>query len=77
MEKILFFFGITIFSQDLLFAQNIQIKKSAKSGICYGEVSKSYKRFGDFSPFETMDEYITARGKIQKVAVKKNSLIKI
>jgi hypothetical protein len=77
MEKILYFFGITIFSQDLFFAQNIRFKKTAKSGICYSDVSKSYKRLRDFTSFETMDECIEAGEKIQKAAAKKYSLIKI
>ncbi len=74
MKKIVIFFGITIFSQDLLFAQNIGIKKSAKSGICYIVVSKSYKRLKDFTPFKTMDECIAAGGKIQKSAANKKSV---
>jgi hypothetical protein len=63
-----------LFGQNLAFAQNAEIKKSAKSGICYSSVSKYYKKLKDFTPYKTMDECIAAGGKIQKVAAKKKQL---
>ena len=69
---------VTIFGQNLAFAQNVEIKKSAKSGICYNSASKSYKKLKDFNPYKTMEECIAAGGKIQTAAAKKNNnLIKI
>ena len=78
MKKIIIMLAIMLFSQNLAFAQNAEIKKSAKSGICYSSASKSYKKLKDFTPYKTMDECIAAGGKIQKAAAKKkNSFIKI
>ena len=57
---------VFLFSQNLVFAQNAEIKKSAKSGICYSSESKSYKKLKDFTPYKTMDECIAAGGKTQK-----------
>ena len=73
MKKIIIMLAIMLFSQNLAFAQNAEIKKSAKSGICYSSASKSYKKLKDFTPYKTMDECIAAGGKIQKAAAKKKT----
>jgi hypothetical protein len=77
MKKIIIMLTVMLFSQNLVFAQNAEIKKSAKSGICYSSSSKFYKNLKNFEPHKTMDKCIAAGGKIQKTAVKKNNLIKI
>jgi hypothetical protein len=70
---------VMLFSKNLVIAQNTEVKKSAKSGICYGADSKFYKKLKDFIPCKTMDECIVADEKTQKAktaAKKKSSLIK-
>lgn len=70
---------VMLFSKNLVVAQNTEVKKSAKSGICYGADSKFYKKLKDFTPYKTMDECIVADEKTQKAknaAKKKSSLIK-
>jgi hypothetical protein len=71
MKKLIITLTVILFSQNLAFAQNAEIKKSAKSAICYSSASKSYKKLKDFTPYKTMDECIAAGGKIQKAAAKK------
>ncbi len=66
MKKLIIMLTVVLFSQNLAFAQNAEIKKSAKSGICYSADSKSYKKLKDFTPYKTMDECIAAGGKLQK-----------
>jgi hypothetical protein len=66
MKKLIVMLTVILFSQNLAFAQNAEIKKSAKSGICYSADSKSYKKLKDFTPYKTMDECIAAGGKVQK-----------
>ena len=44
MKKLIIMLTVILFSQNLAFAQNAEIKKSAKSGICYSSASKSYKK---------------------------------
>ncbi len=66
MKKIIIMLSIVLFSQNLAFAQNTGIKKSAKSGICYSAESKSYKKLKDFTPYKTMDECLAAGGKLPK-----------
>ena len=66
MKKFIVMLTEILFSQNLAFAQNAEIKKSAKSGICYSADSKSYKKLKDFTPYKTMDECIAAGGKVQK-----------
>lgn len=57
---------VMLFNKNLVIAQNTEVKKSAKSGICYSADSKSYKKLKDFTPYKTMDECIAAGGKVQK-----------
>jgi hypothetical protein len=66
MKKLIIMLTVIIFSQNLAFAQNAEIKKSAKSGICYSADSKSYKKLNDFTPYKTLDECVAAGGKLQK-----------
>jgi len=66
MKKLIIMLTVVLFSQNLAFAQNAEIKKSAKSGICYSADSKSYKKLKDFTPYKTMDECIAAGGKLPK-----------
>ena len=66
MKKLIIMLTVVLFSQNLAFAQNAEIKKSAKSGICYSADSKSYKKLKDFTSYKTMDECIAAGGKLQK-----------
>lgn len=73
MKKLIVTLTILLFGQNLVFAQNAQIKKSAKSGICYSSVSQSYKKLKDFTPYKTMDECIAAGGKLPKAAKKKSA----
>lgn len=73
MKKIIIMLTVMFFSQNLVFAQNTEIKKSAKSGICYSSASKSYKKLKDFTPYKTMDECIAGGGKMQKAAAKKKT----
>lgn len=73
MKKIIIMLTVMFFSQNLVFAQNAEIKKSTKSGICYSSASKSYKKLKDFTPYKTMDECIAGGGKKQKVAAKKKT----
>ena len=73
MKKLIIMLAVMLFSQNLTFAQNAEIKKSAKSGICYSADSKSYKKLKDFTLYKTMDECIAAGGKIQKAAAKKKT----
>ena len=75
MKKIIIMLTVMLFSQNLTFAQNAEIKKSAKSGICYSADSKSYKKLKDFTPYKTMDECIAAGGKAlkAKTATKKKT----
>lgn len=74
MKKIIIMLTVMFFSQNLVFAQNAEIKKSAKSGICYSSASKSYKKLKDFTPYKTMDECIAGGGKIQKQQRRKKQL---
>jgi len=71
MKKLINILAVILFSQNLAFAQNAEIKKSAKSGICYSADSKSYKKLKNFTPYKTMDECMAAGGKLQKAAKKK------
>ena len=73
MKKIIIMLTVMFFSQNLVFAHNAEIKKSAKSGICYSSASKSYKKLKDFTPYKTMDECIAGGGKQQKAAAKKKT----
>ena len=66
MKKLIIMLTVIIFSKNLAFAQNAEIKKSAKSGICYSADSKSYKKLKDFTPYKTLDECVAAGGKLQK-----------
>ncbi len=74
MKKLIIMLTVILFSQNLAFAQKTEVKKSAKSGICYSSTSKSYKKLKDFTPYKTMDECVAAGGKTQKVAAKKKSV---
>ena len=71
MKKLIIMVAVILFSQNLAFAQNAEIKKSAKSGICYSAESKSYKKLKDFTPYKTIDECVAAGGKLPKAPVKK------
>ena len=71
MKKLINILAVILFSQNLAFAQNAEIKKSAKSGICYSADSKSYKKLKNFTPYKTMDECMAAGGKLPKAAKKK------
>ena len=73
MKKLIIMLTVILFSQNLAFAQNAEIKKSAKSGICYSADSKSYKKLKDFTPYKTMDECIKAGGKLPKAPAKKKT----
>jgi hypothetical protein len=73
MKKFIIMLTVILFSQNLAFAQNAEIKKSAKSGICYSADSKSYKKLKDFTPYKTMDECIAAGGKLPKAPAKKKT----
>ena len=73
MKKLIIMLTVILFSQNLAFAQNAEIKKSAKSGICYSADSKSYKKLKDFTPYKTMDECIAAGGKLPKASAKKKT----
>jgi hypothetical protein len=64
---------VILFSQNLVFAQNAEIKKSAKSGICYSADSKSYKKLKDFTPYKTLNECVAAGGKLPKAPAKKKA----
>lgn len=73
MKKIIIMLTVMFFSQNLVFAQNAEIKKSTKSGICYSSASKSYKKLKDFTAYKTMDECIAGGEKKQKAAAKKKT----
>ena len=73
MKKLIIMLTVILFSQNLAFAQNAEIKKSAKSGICYSADSKSYKKLKDFTPYKTLDECVAAGGKLPKAAAKKKA----
>ena len=73
MKKIIIMLTVVLFSQNLAFAQNAEIKKSAKSGICYSADSKSYKKLKDFTPYKTLDECVAAGGKLPKAPAKKKA----
>jgi hypothetical protein len=73
MKKFIIMFTVILFSQNLAFAQNAEIKKSAKSGICYSADSKSYKKLKDFTPYKTLDECVAAGGKLPKAPAKKKA----
>ena len=73
MKKLIIMLTVILFSQNLAFAQNAEIKKSAKSGICYSADSKSYKKLKDFTPYKTLDECVAAGGKIPKAPAKKKA----
>ena len=73
MKKIIIMLTVILFSQNLAFAQNAEVKKSAKSGICYSADSKSYKKLKDFTPYKTLDECVTAGGKLPKAPAKKKA----
>ena len=66
MKKLIILLTVILFSQNLAIAQNTEIKKSAKYGICYSADSKSYKKLKNFTPYKTIDECIAAGGKLQK-----------
>ena len=72
MNKLIIMLTVILFGQNLALAQNSEIKKSSKSGICYSTASKYYKKLKDFTPYKTMDECTAAGRKIQKAAAKKN-----
>lgn len=74
MKKIIIMLTVMFFSQNLVFAQNAEIKKSTKSGICYSSASKSYKKLKDFTPYKTMDECIAGGGKNKKQQRRKKQL---
>jgi hypothetical protein len=73
MKKLIIMLTVILFSQNLAFAQNAEIKKSAKSGICYSADSKSYKKLKDFTPYKTLDECVAAGGKLPKAPAKKKA----
>ena len=73
MKKLIIMLTVVLFSQNLAFAQNAEIKKSAKSGICYSADSKSYKKLKDFTPYKTLDECVAAGGKLPKAPAKKKA----
>ncbi len=73
MKKLIIILTVILFSQNLAFAQNAEIKKSAKSGICYSADSKSYKKLKDFTPYKTLDECVAAGGKLPKAPAKKKA----
>jgi hypothetical protein len=71
MKKLIIMLTVILFTQNLAIAQNAEIKKSAKSGICYSSDSKSYKKLKDFTPYKTLDECVAAGGKLPKAPAKK------
>ena len=73
MKKLILMLTVILFSQNLAFAQTAEIKKSAKSGICYNADSKSYKKLKDFTSYKTMDECVASGGKLPKAATKKKA----
>jgi hypothetical protein len=73
MKKLIIMLTVILFSQNLVFAQNAEIKKSAKSGICYSADSKSYKKLKDFTPYKTLNECVAAGGKLPKAPAKKKA----
>jgi hypothetical protein len=73
MKKLIIMLTVILFSQNLAFAQNAEIKKSAKSGICYSADSKSYKKLKDFTPYKTLNECVAAGGKLPKAPAKKKA----
>ena len=73
MKKLVIMLMVILFSQNLAFAQNAEIKKSAKSGICYSADSKSYKKLKDFTPYKTLNECVAAGGKLPKAPAKKKA----
>ena len=73
MKKLIIMLTVVLFSQNLAFAQNAEIKKSAKSGICYSADSKSYKKLKDFTPYKTLNECVAAGGKLPKAPAKKKA----
>lgn len=73
MKKLIIVLTVILFSQNLAFAQNAEIKKSAKSGICYSADSKSYKKLKDFTPYKTLNECVAAGGKLPKAPAKKKA----
>lgn len=73
MKKLIIMLTVILLSQNLAFAQNAEIKKSAKSGICYSADSKSYKKLKDFTPYKTLNECVAAGGKLPKAPAKKKA----
>jgi hypothetical protein len=73
MKNLIIMLTVILFSQNLVFAQNAEIKKSAKSGICYSADSKSYKKLKDFTPYKTLNECVAAGGKLPKAPAKKKA----
>ena len=73
MKKLIIVLTVILFSQNLAIAQNAEIKKSAKSGICYSADSKSYKKLKDFTPYKTLNECVAAGGKLPKAPAKKKA----
>ena len=73
MKKLIIMLTVILFSQNLAFAQNAEIKKSAKSRICYSADSKSYKKLKDFTPYKTLNECVAAGGKLPKAPAKKKA----
>jgi preprotein translocase subunit SecG len=79
MKKIIIILSIIFFSQSLLFAQTEKktttsdVRKSSKSGICYAPSSKSYKKVKEFTVYKTLDECVSAGGRLPKAAAKKKA----
>jgi hypothetical protein len=74
MKILLIIIAFILFSQNLGLSQTAEIKKSAKSGVCYTITSKSYKKLKVFTQYKAMDECIAAGGNIQKAAKNKRSV---
>jgi hypothetical protein len=79
MKKIIITLALVLFSQTLVFAQaetkksSTDIRKSAKSGICYNADSKSYKKLKDFTTYKTVDECVADGGKLPKASTPKKT----
>ena len=73
MKKLIIMLTVVLFSQNLAFSQNAEIKKSAKSDICYAPSSKSYKKVKKFTTYKTLDECVAAGGKLPKAPAKKKA----
>ena len=79
MKKIIITFALILFSQNLAFSQtdaqkaSTDIRKSAKSGICYKVDSKSYSKLKNFTTYKTVDECVADGGKLPKAAASKKA----